>query len=234
MLIPPGVSHRPLPPREGSVHYCRYALWLNEDFFEGVCGRYPELSFAFRQCEKRGNYLLRSTPATWNGLLGAFEMIYKESREKKLGWELCVSALSLNLMVHIGRTYYYQDAATPDAETQTVIDGMFAYIDTHLTEKLTLEQISREFAVSQSTVTHLFRKRMGVSFYQCVIQRRLVSAKNAMLQGMPLRQVWENSGFADYTSFYRLFKKEYGLAPREFRRLYQSQGAALSAGREAL
>lgn len=223
VLVPPGVSHRPLFLRPMGQPYQRYALWLDAAYYAEQCAQYPELDLAFQQCRRRGSFLLRSTPATWAGLESAFSMLYKEALEQRPAWQLCVASGALSLMAHISRTYYYQDSASPAAESDTLLDHMFRYIDTHLTEKITLEGMARHCMVSKSTVSHLFQQKLGVSFYHCVVQRRLIAAKNSMLAGQPLRLVWEDCGFADYSSFYRLFKKEYALSPREFLALHKQR-----------
>ena len=66
---------------------------------------------------------------------------------------------------------------------------------------------------------------MGVSFYRCVTQRRLIASKALILQGIPLEQVSERVGFADYSGFYRAFRQEYGISPRQYRRMQVSEMA---------
>lgn len=219
ILIPPGMSHRPLFPEILETPYKRFALWISAACFEQAAQTYPDFKFAFSQCEKRGSYLLRSSRATWAGLYTAFNQVWEETQAKRIGWRLCMEMTSLVLMMHISRTYFYQDVSVPLAEHEGLADDIFGFIDANLSENLTLESISHHFLVSKSTVSHLFQKQLGLSFYQCVIQRRLIAAKNLMLQRTPLREVWERFGFADYSSFFRLFKKEYGVSPRQFRTL---------------
>ncbi len=221
VLIPPGMGHRPLFLEELKEPYVRYALWIDAAFFKGACAQYPLLDLCFQQCRKRGSYLLRTTRASWTGLQAAFDSLHKEARDQHPCWELCLAMGALTTMAHISRTYYYQDNASPSAESDTLLDHMFKYIDTHLREKITLEDLARQYMVSKSTVSHVFREKMGVPFYQCVVQRRLVAAKKSMLHGTPLRQVCEECGFADYSSFYRLFKKEHGISPRQFLELHR-------------
>ena len=73
--------------------------------------------------------------------------------------------------------------------------------------------------MSVSTITQLFRQKLGTSFYHCVTQHRLIAAKVLIGEGMLLEEVSRTVGFADYSSFYRAFKKEYGITPRQFSRL---------------
>lgn len=217
LLIPPGMSHQPLFLEPLTEPYERYVIWINRSFWESYINQYPELDFAFLQCQKRGSYLLRSTRATWSALFVGAASALKEVEEKKIGWEFCYRSTILSLMAHIGRTYYYQDIPITASEKNSLMDDIYHYINAHLTEKITLEQVAKKFLVSESTISHLFRKHFGVSFHRCVIQRRLISAKNAILSGVPIHKVWETCGFPDYSSFYRSFKKEYGISPREFK-----------------
>lgn len=70
-----------------------------------------------------------------------------------------------------------------------------------------------------STVSHQFKQKMGVSIYQYITQRRLISAKALIARGIALEQVAVQVGFSDYSAFYRAFKQEYGISPRQFRNL---------------
>ncbi|MCC8075192.1 MAG: AraC family transcriptional regulator [Clostridiales bacterium] len=92
------------------------------------------------------------------------------------------------------------------------------YAETHLAEKITLEGAAQSLLVSQSALQQTFRDKLGVSFYRFVTQRRLIAAKNLILEGQPLTSVGEQVGFSDYSTFYRAFQKEYGVSPSQFRK----------------
>ena len=94
-----------------------------------------------------------------------------------------------------------------------------AYVENHLSEKITLTDMARRFYVSESTIIQHFRKKMGISFYRCVTQQRLIFAKNLIQKGIPLETVCRQVGFTDYSTFYRAFNQEYGLSPRQYRGL---------------
>ena len=88
-----------------------------------------------------------------------------------------------------------------------------------MAEKITLEDLARHLYVSESTVSKIFRQKMGVSFYRCVTQQRLISAKTLINEGKSLEDVSRAVGFTDYSTFYRAFKKEYGITPRQYTQL---------------
>lgn len=223
LLIPPGVSHQPLFPESLTEPYERYVIWIDDTYWKQQCDLYPDLNFAFDQCRKRNSYLLRSSRATWSGLFSTAATALKEAEDKKLAWQYCVRTYLISLMAHISRTYYYQDLRIPAAEKSALVDDIFCYIDEHMREKITLEGTARHFLVSPSTISHAFQKSLQVSFHHCVIQRRLIAAKNGILSGTPLQEIWETCGFPDYSAFYRSFKKEFGISPREFKNIHRSK-----------
>ena len=93
-------------------------------------------------------------------------------------------------------------------------------MEAHLSEKITLPDVAARFWVSQSTISQLFRKKMGVSFYRYVTIRRLSEAQLLIQSGLPMDQVSISVGFQDYSTFYRAFKAEYGISPAQYRKTH--------------
>ena len=107
------------------------------------------------------------------------------------------------------------------AEHPELLDRAMAFIEENLAEKITLADAARHLYVSESTVSQTFRYKMGVSFHQCLTQRRLIEAKQLILRDILLEDVGMAVGFPDYSTFYRAFKKEFGISPRQYRKLQE-------------
>ena len=148
----------------------------------------------------------------------------EEAEREKRGWEIMVAANAMQIVVNLCRAYLESSTASMKAEKPELLDQVLAYIEIHLSEKITLADVAKQFWVSQSTVTQTFRKKMGVSFYRCVTQRRLIAAKAMIAEGIPLEQIGMQVGFSDYSSFYRAFKQEYGISPRQYRKIQEEAG----------
>ena len=93
----------------------------------------------------------------------------------------------------------------------------------HLGDHITLATTAQRFFVSESKISQTFREKMGVSFYRCVTQRRLIAAKNLIAAGMGMEAVSAQVGFRDYSSFYRAFRQEFGISPRQYRKIQQEE-----------
>jgi AraC-like DNA-binding protein len=98
-----------------------------------------------------------------------------------------------------------------------LLEQITAYVDAHLTEKLTLKDISAHCGVSVSTVTQLFQKQSEETFHNFVTKRRMAMADKLIREGMPLEQVGKAAGYQDHSTFYRAFRQHFGISPREYR-----------------
>ena len=220
VFVPPGVSHQPLLSRHLQQPYIRDVVWVSQEFMRNMCMWFPELL----DHVGRESNLLRVDDSVREELGKLFEQGILEAEKRKAGWELAVLGNTITLMIRLRRACEEQMAQPLKAENPQMLDRVLHYIEMNLGEKITLSDVASRFFVSESTITQLFRKKMGVSFYHCVTQRRLIAAKSLIGRNVPLEQVSEQVGFADYSAFYRAFKKEYGISPAQYRKLLTQNG----------
>lgn len=216
VIIPPGISHRPLLPEHMTEPYRRDVMWLSQEFAATM----PHL--LTEEIEKNPQ-LLRIAGTQWEFISDLFRNGVREYEQHRLGWEEAVMGNSIQILVYIRRALNDRSASPLRVEQPELLDRVLVYVEEHLASKITLADVAKHFWVSQSTITQTFRNKMGVSFYRCVTQRRLIAAKTLILQGLPLEQVNERVGFTDYSTFYRAFKQEFGISPRQYRKMQESQ-----------
>ena len=223
VYIPPGTSHRPLLLDKLVEPYTRYLLWASPALAEMLHGAFPQEELLPAEA-----FLLRTAATPWQEELGGlFRTGVQENYTRAPGWEAAVLGNTIRLLVQTARARAGEHALRPQAERQELLDALLVYIENHLQDRITLADTARRFLVSESSVNQLFRKRMKVSFYRFVTQRRLIAAKVLLQDGLPAEQISARVGFGDYSSFYRAFKREYGISPAEYRRLQEQAFAAL-------
>ena len=214
VFVPPGISHRPLLPETLTEPYERYVLWMSQEFVD-------EFIAKFSLNEKGITYgtLLRTGGTKWELLGELFRRGVWEAENRAPGWKAAVYGNTITLLTLMGRSIQERTASVLKAEKPDLLNAVLEYIELHLADKITLEDTAKHFYVSVSTITQLFRQKMGTSFYHCVTQHRLIAAKALISEGKILEEVSRAVGFTDYSSFYRAFKKEYGITPRQYTQL---------------
>ena len=210
ILVPPGVSHRPLLTEGQSETYRRYVLWLSNEFVQMIASFFPREGFL---CPS----LLRTAGTKRNQISRRFQTGIRETSNQKPGWKAALYANTIELMVEFYRIVMDTNTQHPLSEEPQLLDQILNYVEENLSNRISLSETARKFYVSESTISTIFRKEMGISFYRSVTQRRLIASKNLIVSGEPLENVAGKVGFSDYSAFYRAFKQEYGISPRQFR-----------------
>ncbi len=95
-------------------------------------------------------------------------------------------------------------------------------LENNVGEKHTLKNLSEKFFVSPSTLSHEFKKIMGVSVLEYLVSCRLAAAKKYLAKtGKSISEISILCGFGDFANFSRSFKLRFGLTPSEFREKFK-------------
>ena len=97
-----------------------------------------------------------------------------------------------------------------------VVAEVLHYINEHYPDELSLDLLSAKFFISKYHLSHEFHRLVGTSVYRYIIQKRLVIAKQMLANGVAPTDVYGHCGFGDYANFYRAFKAEYHISPKQF------------------
>ena len=217
IFVTPGVSHRPLLPENMSEPYKRYVLWLSPEFVDGFIA-----TFAPEGKQNIYSTLLRTSGTQWEVLGEYFRRGVEETEARKPGWQAAVIGNTITLLTLMSRGIQERTAAVLKAEQPDLLDRVLAYVEENLSGKITLADTAKAFYVSESTICQMFRQKLDASFYRCVTQRRLIAAKTLIEKGLLLEEVSSRTGFSDYSSFYRAFRQEYGISPRQYRKITEA------------
>ena len=211
LLIPPQVRHCAILPESMQEPFVRDLIYFTPGFllkYSGIC---PANLF----CDRIQLLHTARSPLEY---LGYLFLNGVEERKKQLpDWDRVVAANTAQLLCLIHRALVSQGMPVPRPNRPSLLLQIMDHIERNLSEKITLEGTAREFLVSKSTVSQLFRKEIGLSFYAYVIRRRLIAARVLIRRGIPLSEVGKQVGFADHPAFYRAFKQKYGISPKEYR-----------------
>jgi AraC family transcriptional regulator len=91
------------------------------------------------------------------------------------------------------------------------------YIESHITENLTVDEIAREAFVSKHYFQRLFTETAGIPVMRYVTKRRLQYAFFDIVRGVQVTDVAFQYGFESHAGFTRAFKRVFGYPPSFYR-----------------
>ncbi|WP_435924680.1 helix-turn-helix transcriptional regulator [Paenibacillus sp. DYY-L-2] len=98
------------------------------------------------------------------------------------------------------------------------------FIDKNYTRNISLKEIAGALYVSQHYLSHLFKKDLGDSPVNYLINRRIEEAKRLLSEtGAPVHEVAARVGYGNDKYFSMLFKKMTGTSPSAFREMERAR-----------
>lgn len=105
-----------------------------------------------------------------------------------------------------------------EEQSSGVIAQAKNYIDTHYNKDISLDDVSREVEISPYYFSKLFKEETGENFIEYVTNIRLERARELLAKTeYSMKEICGEIGYADPNYFSRIFKKNVGLTPTEYK-----------------
>lgn len=207
LLVSQGAIHK--PEIDPSVPYERYIFWIRDDL---SC---QELNTCFQKANDRSFNLVRADSALQERLKDLLPEIEQTLQNKHFGDTVLRNALFTQFMIYINRIFL-RTSSSPDKKTyssDTQVEQLLKYINRNLSENLSIDQLANRFFFSKYHMIRKFKNETGYTIHNYITSKRLLMARSLISQGMPVMKAAQASGFHDYTTFVRAYKKQFGKAP---------------------
>lgn len=207
LLVSQGAIHK--PEIDPSVPYERYIFWIRDDL---SC---QELNTCFQKANDRSFNLVRADSALQERLKDLLPEIEQTLQNKHFGDTVLRNALFTQFMIYINRIFL-RTSSSPDKKTyssDTQVEQLLKYINRNLSENLSIDQLANRFFFSKYHMMRKFKNETGYTIHNYITSKRLLMARSLISQGMPVMKAAQASGFHDYTTFVRVYKKQFGKAP---------------------
>ena len=140
------------------------------------------------------------------------DYILKPVNYDELG--ICIDNLKISL-------FEKKVSAAPDEEKkdERAITGITKYLQEHLEEDMSLAVLSEKFHLNAQYISQLFKNEIGVNFLTYLTSIRMEKSKKLLIStSLSIAEVAEQSGYGDYRVFTKVFKKNEGVTPSQYRR----------------
>ena len=215
LLISPMELHQPMFGNE-QREYERIVLWIDRQFLEGFCLPGESFTDCFDTGSPNHSNLLRPEGVSRQFLTFLLEQLITENSSKEPYQEICALSYLAQVLVLLNRLSLQQRREEAVPAPDTTVYNVLGYINEHYNENLSLDDLANRFFISKYHLSREFQRLVGTSVHRYIVQKRLVMAKQMLSAGRPSSEVYQSCGFGDYSNFYRAFKSEYHISPKEY------------------
>lgn len=210
VLVGKQCVHR--PEFDENVPYERMILYISPQFLETHSSIDCDFSGIFMG--KHG-HVLRPDESTGKLLSSHLLALEKELREDKYGKIIVSRSILLRLIVEIERSFLYGRSRSSALvlPKNKQIQEIMNYIDTHLTEDISIDDLAEKFYLSRFHMMRKFKEETGITIHNYLSDQRLFTARDLINQGYSSTDACFMCGFRSYASFSRAYGKLFGITP---------------------
>ena len=209
LLVNRHAIHR--PEIDPSVPYERFILWIQNDIL------WQELLKCFQKANDRNYNLVRLNSALQEKMKDILFELENSAKSDEYGREILTQSLFLQFMVYLNRIFlekqYIFDKKSYTFDSQ--IANILQYINHNLKADLSVEALAAKYYVSKYHLMRKFKEETGYTLHNYIVNKRLLMARTLISEGMPVIKAAQESGFAEYSTFSRAYRRQFKTSPSE-------------------
>ncbi|SET55985.1 response regulator [Paenibacillus sp. NFR01] len=107
---------------------------------------------------------------------------------------------------------------TEEAAYSDPVRQAMDYVELHLEEAVSLQDVAAEVHLNASYLSSLFKEQCQMNFSEYVARRKLQKAKELLLKtNLPIQEIASRTGYQTVKYFNKLFKEYEGMSPGRYR-----------------
>lgn len=214
--------------------YNRYVLMFEEDILiAGEKALGYEFSKYFRNRPDNFMHKLHLNYQYLNEVEHKFKAVEMQINQKgSYAHQTKVALAILDLIMSINEKYEFLLKTDQKKESDTFVEQAFKlkklssqherieqikkYVEDHITEKLEVDEIAKQFYISSYYLSHQFKKETGFTLLQYITNQKIMAAKGMLKKGYSVTDVAGGLSYNSDSHFISVFKKQTGITPKKY------------------
>ena len=196
--------------------YERIIIYISPEFIEMYQEEQVNLDQCFLNAEQKNSNVLRIPSFQKSRLYSICAELEQSLPSRLFANTLYQKVLFLEFMIHLNRaaiqnkSHYYIETHYSNTKILAVI----AYINSNLTTDITIDFLASHFYISKYHLMHTFKEETGYTIGSYLATKRLLYARSLIENGMSVTEACYQSGYRNYSTFYRAYKKLFQQSAR--------------------
>lgn len=199
---------------DNSVHE-RIVLFIHPEYLKKLSTRETDLGTLFTNREAGFSHKLALNKEQQKRFL---YFINKITTAEDFAHDIIEQAAFMECMAMLSGIGCSDEEATDNSNYKYnhQVDEILNYINANISTQISIEQLADHFFLSESYICRIFKSVTGTTINKYITARRITIAKALLSDGASVQAACDQSGFTDYSNFFKAFTKAVGVSPKKF------------------
>lgn len=167
------------------------------------------------------NYSYYSYASAKNHMMDFSQLMLKEFREKKAGFDILCRSILQVLLIFISREQHLSIISDSTFRISKECALAKRYIDANYASNITLDTLAEITHINKYYLAHSFANCIGQSPISYLTDKRLQTSMELLINtNHSIAQIASSTGFSSQSYFSQIFKKTVGMTPQQYRKMH--------------
>ncbi len=147
-------------------------------------------------------------------LVFLFNYLLSAEYEQKVPYADMLNLIKASIDIILTHLKNLTNHDAPIHTENSLFSKILSFINQNLSNKITVEDLSRTFFVSISWIQHTFQNQLGITLKNYIDNKKMLSAQTMLNNGISPVKVAEALNYENYSTFYRTYIRNIGNIPQ--------------------
>ncbi len=130
---------------------------------------------------------------------------------------IMIKLIFIKMLVMINKYFLEHNHCSPySISSDKKISMVLEYINSNLLESISLDSLASRFFLNKHYLCRQFKKVTGFSLIEYINCKRILKVQETLEQGFSVTEAFNQSGFNEYSNFYKVFRRVTGTSPSAY------------------